>query len=192
MPESVLGASPADRAGAAADALGDRELVRWCADLLTGGAVYGDPAGPDPGWLAGRMVSGWGSPDQLTGSTAYWARVWAARTLLYVWDDEATTAVVGCLTDPHWRVREMGLKVCARWEVAQAVASAVTMLADDRARVRAAAVRLLGVVGEHEHLDVVRELLDDDDGPVSAASERALRTLSERLDRPTDEVSRRA
>ena len=191
VPESVLRAGPAERARAAADALGDRELVRWCGDLLAGRAAYGDPADPDPGWLAGRTVSGWGSPDRLAGPTAYWSRVWAARTLLYVWDEDATHAVVGSLTDPHWRVREMGLKVCARWDVAPAVESAVPLLADERPRVRAAAVRVLGVVGEHEHLDVVREL-QGDEALVSAAADRALRALSQRLDLPAEQVSRRA
>ena len=113
----VLHATPGDRARAAADALGDDVLTQWCADLLAGRAVWGDPDLPDIGWVGGRAVDSWGSPDRLDDDTRYWSRVWAARTLLYVWDDACTSDVVAGLADPAWRVREMCAKVAARWEV---------------------------------------------------------------------------
>lgn len=120
VPREVSGVTPGDRAGSAAQSLGHAALTRWCADLLSGRATYGEPGGPDPGWLAGRAVDAWGAPASLEEATDYWPRVWAARTLLHVWDDAAATDVVASLTDQAWRVREMCAKVCARWEVAPA------------------------------------------------------------------------
>ena len=182
--DTVLDASPGDRARSAADALGDAELTAWCRDLIAGRVAWGDPAGPDIGWVGGRAARGWGSPERLDDTTDYWARVWAARTLLYVWDDACTAEIVAGLSDPAWRVREMCAKVGARWEVGP-VADACAVLVDDEIpRVRAAAIRVLGVTGEAEHADAVRRALDDADASVSAAAERALRTLQRRLDRP--------
>ncbi len=180
----MLDASPGDRARAAADALGDRELTAWCADLIAGRVAWGDPAGPDIGWVGGRPARRWGSPERLDDTTDYWARVWAARTLLYVWDDACTADVVAGLGDPAWRVREMCAKVCARWEVGPAADACARLVADEVPRVRAAAVRVLGVTGEAEHADAIRSAFDDADPSVRVAAERALRTLRGRLDRP--------
>ena len=182
--DDVLDASPGDRARAAADALGDRELTAWCADLIAGRAAWGDPAGPDTGWVGGRAAQRWGSPERLDDTTDYWARVWAARTLLYVWDDACTAAVVAGLEDPAWRVREMCAKVSARWEVGAAADACAALIDDEVPRVRAAAVRVLGVAGEGEHVGQVRAALEDPDGSVRVAAERALRALERRLDRP--------
>ena len=118
--DEVLDASPADRARAAADALGDAVLVAWCADLLGGRCAWGEAGSADLGWVGGRAARTWGAPDRLVGERDYWARVWAARTLLYVWDDGATADVVAGLGDPAWRVREMCAKVAARWDVGAA------------------------------------------------------------------------
>lgn len=41
------------------------------------------------------------------GGPAYWLKVWAARGLLYVYDESAAPAVIAALNDGHWRVREM-------------------------------------------------------------------------------------
>lgn len=182
--DEVLDASPGDRARAAADALGDRELTAWCGDLVARRVAWGDPAGPDVGWVGGRAARGWGSPGRLDDTTDYWARVWAARTLLYVWDDACSADLVAGLGDPAWRVREMCAKVCARWEVARAADACAGLVEDAVPRVRAAAVRVLGVAGEGEHVEPVRAALEDPDGSVQRAAERALRTLERRLDRP--------
>ncbi len=184
VPREALGATPVERARAAAAALGRAELVRWCADLLAGRATFGEPDGPDPGWLAGRAADGWGAPSRLDETTAYWPRVWAARTLLHVWDDAASAEVVAALGDPAWRVREMGAKVCARWEVAQAAEAALTLLGDEVPRVRVAALRALEAVGEGEHAEAIRSALADPQVSVVATAERALTRLADRLDRP--------
>lgn len=114
-----------------------------CIDLLTGGrgdadlivalggaparwAVTGDPPGPE-----------------------YWLRVWAARGLLWVWDDSASSAIIVALADDAWRVREMAAKVVRRHMVGDALA-AVAECADDRVpRVRAAAERAVVHLSEH-------------------------------------------
>ncbi|MEO7061967.1 MAG: HEAT repeat domain-containing protein [Lapillicoccus sp.] len=198
VPGTVLDASPGERARAAADALGDAELARWCGDLLTGRTAYGSAVEPDVGWLAGRVGQTWGSPARLVGSGHdYWVRTWAARTLLYVWDDRCSTDLVAGLSDPAWRVREMCAKVAARWEVGEAADVAAALLEDETTRVRVAALRVLAVVGEHEHLEAIEHLehleqgkdraLVAGDGELSvrSAARRAQVALRRRLDLET-------
>lgn len=184
LDEDVLHATPGDRARAAADAIGDLALTRWCADLLAGRAIWGAEADPDPAWIGGATVAGWGSPEHLTAATDYWVRVWAARTLLYVWDDAVIADVVAGLRHPAWRVREMCAKVCARWQVPEAADTCAELADDETPRVRVAALRVLGAVGEAEHAVPVHEAFDDPEPMVREAAERALRRLDERLDRP--------
>src|SRR5262245_25671525 len=76
------------------------------------------------------------SPDQ-----RYWLRVWAARGLLWVWEDGALDAIRLALGDPAWRVREMALKVTARHQLGELLETAVQLREDPLPRVRAAAVR---------------------------------------------------
>ena len=171
---AVLDGTPGDRAVAAADALGDDALTAWCADLLARRSRWGDPDLPDIGWVGGRAASTWGAPDHLTDDTDYWFQVWAARTLLYVWSDACTADVVAALEDPAWRVREMCAKVAARWEVAAAADACLVLVDDDTPRVRAAAVRVLGVTGEAEHADGIRQALVDPEPAVRDAAGRAL------------------
>jgi hypothetical protein len=76
----------------------------------------------------------------------YWLPVWAARALLYTWDDSALGAVLAALTDESWRVREMAAKVVARRRLGAAL-SVVAGLQNDRVpRVRAAAARAIAVL----------------------------------------------
>ena len=180
---AVLDGTPGDRAAAASEALGRGVLTGWCADLLARRAEWGAADRPDIGWIGGRVAASWGAPDHLTSETCYWYRVWAARTLLHVWEDGCTTDVVAALRDPAWRVREMCAKVAARWEVAAAADPCLALLDDDTPRVRAAAVRVLGITGESEHAEGVRRSLDDAEPAVRDAADRALRLLQERLDR---------
>lgn len=156
-------------------------MVRGCVELLRGEPAEGERRQlammlgnqTDDGWLDGGKPPG----------HAYWARVWAARALLYVWDDLAGPALRPAMADEQWRVREMAAKVVAARETA-AVADAVAALTDDETpRVRAAAARALGVVGEGEHADRLLDLLDDPEALVVRAADRALRVLSRRLDR---------
>ncbi|MFE6996934.1 HEAT repeat domain-containing protein [Microbacterium sp. NPDC057659] len=176
-------AHPRGRALAAAEYLGERELVLWCADLMSGRRVYGAPDAPDAAWLGGAAAEGWGAPARLTTETQYWPRVWAARTLLYVWDDAAIPAVLDGLHDTSWRVREMSLKVALRRDVIQALEPGMRLLDDGTLRVRLAAIRFIGDLGEFEHLEPLNSGTFDDTSERDAA-DRAVLRAERRLDRP--------
>ena len=75
------------------------------------------------------------------GIHGYWPRVWAARGLLYAWDESAASAVIQATADPHWRVREMALKVINRRLVGDALDAAAELRNDPVPRVRQAAER---------------------------------------------------
>lgn len=112
----------------------------------------------------------------------YWVRTWGARGLLHVWDDSATPAVVTGLADEHWRPAEMCLKVTARHDVAQAGDAVSLLLPHDLPRVRAQALRALAVVGDTQHVEMVRDRLEDADDAVRVQAERALTRMAARMD----------
>lgn len=177
-PPSEPKASPRVLVSELGERVGQERAARWCADLL-GGA---DPAG----YVA--MLDYLGSNCRRVAFHPswhdYWPRTWGARGLLYVWSDRVASDVVAGVGDPHWRPAEMCLKVAARREIGEAAEPAVPWAGHELPRVRAAAVRLLGAVGESEHVDVVERALGDDEGLVRHAAARALRRLARRLDRP--------
>jgi len=76
--------------------------------------------GPPARWAKAGDASG---PD-------YWLKVWAARGLLWNWDEAAGPTVLTALDDEAWRVREMALRVVARHRVRDA-ATAVARLEKD-------------------------------------------------------------
>ncbi len=154
--------------------------VRWCADLLTGAIAAADADHPafdvlGRGGYLERILAG-AAPD-------YWIRVWAARGLLYGWDESATPAVLAGLSDDHWRVREMCAKVCRLRELGQAADELARLVGDDVARVRLAAIRAVAYLGEAEHARVIRDALEDPDDRVAHAAPAALELMSARLDR---------
>jgi hypothetical protein len=107
-----------------------------CIALLTGDAVDVDGSlvvalGGPP---ADRLLSGESRAD-----AQLWIRVWALRGLLWAWDDRATAALGGALTDPSWRMREMACKVARRHLVGEHVALLAVLNDDPAARVRAVA-----------------------------------------------------
>jgi HEAT repeat protein len=117
----------------------------------------------------------------------YWVRTWGARGLLYVWDDTAAPAVVAGLDDEHWRPAEMCLKVSTRRELGEAGPRAAELAVEgELPRVRVQALRSLGIVGDTEHVDVVRDLLDDEDPAVRRQAARSLSRLAGRLDLEID------
>jgi len=85
----------------------------------------------------------WALDDGGRGGPDYWLRVWAARGLLWTWDDSARPAVLRALDDEAWRVREMAVKVLARHGVGEALQPIAAMESDPSPRVRAAAGRAL-------------------------------------------------
>jgi hypothetical protein len=102
----------------------DRELV---ADL-------GGPA-------AERIVNE--GPD---GASQYWMRVWAARGLLWVWDDAAVPSILVAMTDEAWRVREMAAKVVARNLVGDLLDDVAALRDDPVPRVHQAATRAVAAL----------------------------------------------
>jgi hypothetical protein len=77
------------------------------------------------------------------GTSGYWPQTWALRGLLYAWDHSTEPAVLVCLTDESWRVREMAAKVVSRRCIDDALEIVATLQNDDVARVRSAAQRAL-------------------------------------------------
>jgi hypothetical protein len=159
-----------------AERVGVEAFVDECVALLDG-------ADPAEHAEAVRFLGGRAAPGLLGGGWASsWGRVWGARGLLHVFADRAGPAVVRGLADEQWRVAEMCLKVVARHDV-EGAADAAAVLADHPLeRVRAAALRALGVVGDTEHHEVVRGGLDDESSAVRLAATRADDRMRARLD----------
>lgn len=77
----------------------------------------------------------------------YWLRVWAARGLLWAWDDDTgLDGVRMALRDPAWRVREMAAKVVARHLLGDLLLAVATLQRDPVPRVRVAASRAIAVL----------------------------------------------
>ena len=116
---------------------GRHEVVAGCIDLLNGGEA-------DDGLVLalGGPPARWILDTQQVGSS-YWPRVWAARGLLWTWDDVALASLVRALADDSWRVREMALKVVARHRVDEALTAVAACQDDPVPRVRSAAARAL-------------------------------------------------
>jgi hypothetical protein len=175
-----LDAPVGDRVRELAEHVGEPGVVETCVALLRG-AEREDHLDALR-FLAGRSFG----PDDLgidpTVWKDYWLRTWGARGLLYVWDESATDAVIAGLADEHWRPAEMCLKVATRHEVGGAGDGAVLLSRHELPRVRGQALRTLAAVGDTEHVDAVREALDDDEAAVRRQAARALESLERRLD----------
>jgi hypothetical protein len=160
--------------------LGVPRFVAVCTDLLAGAEreEYVEEL---------RSLTGhdWQPGDGVLDRDAWhdhWVRTWGARGLLHVWDDSATDAIVRGLADEHWRPAEMCLKVTARHDVAGTGDAAAALAGHELPRVRAQAMRALAVVGDREHVAVVRDRLDDPDAEVRRRAARALEEMERRLD----------
>ena len=145
---------------------------------------------PDPRWLADGAWSSWGPPETWAErGMDYWPRVWAARSLLHQWTPEPEPAIVTGLADDHWRVREMCAKVAAAHGLAStADACAGLVVGDDNARVRIAALKVVGLLGESEHAESLAVATGDPDRRIAAAAAAALTAMAERLDRPVQSL----
>jgi HEAT repeat protein len=130
--------TPAQSVAAECQRRGAAAVVSGCVDLLEAREV------DDALVLA---LGGAAAPHVLTGGEGgrqgYWPRVWAARGLLYVWEDRAAPAIVAATADDAWRVREMAAKVIARHRVDDALEAVTGLRGDQVPRVRAAADRAL-------------------------------------------------
>jgi HEAT repeat protein len=123
---------------------GEAAVVAGCIDLLQGRPGTDDAllialAGP----AAQAVLDG-----AAGGKDGYWPRVWAARGLLYAWDDRATMMIIQATADDAWRVREMAAKVIARHRVGDALPAVSRLHTDPVQRVRAAAERAVVLLTE--------------------------------------------
>lgn len=170
-------ASPADRIAAAVQVYGERETVDRAAALL-GGANAGED------FLL--FVGGTHAKGILDGAPAlYWPELWGARALMNVWHDSAGIAIKAGLTNQAWRVREMCAKVVYVRELPYSDIL-LPMLTDEVPRVRAAAARALGKVGDFEHAASIKRLLKDPDVDVRRPAGEALQAIKERFGRPIE------
>ena len=134
-PPSSWGMTPRESIERECEWRGRDAVVTGCIDLLEDREVEPELIIALGGPPARRAVDGVGGPG-------YWLRVWAARGLLWAWDDRAATALVAALGDEAWRVREMAAKVAARHLVGDALVPLQALQQEDPIpRVRAAAER---------------------------------------------------
>jgi hypothetical protein len=120
---------------------GESAVVTGCIALLRGQDVDDGLLFALGGPAASNVIHD--SPRQ---RNQYWRRVWGARGLLYAWTPRAAAAIVGGLSDEHWRVREMAAKVIAKREIGEALHEVTTLREDPVPRVRAAAERAIVVL----------------------------------------------
>lgn len=173
-------ASLTARLAAAVDRWGEREVAERSAALILSGIEDREFLE----YLGGGAAQV--DEDRGRGLPNYYIRSWGARALETVWVDGAAASIVLGLRDPGWRVRMVCARVCAIRELGVPEAL-VPLLSDENWRVRDAAVWALGRVGEHEHADPVRALLQDPHPDVAARAEQSLADFAERLDRPIDD-----
>ena len=162
---------------------GRGRFVEVCVDLLGGAerTAYVPelalPHGPRLG--AGRPHAGPVGLEGLLG--AHLGRARAAPLLARLRDGRCGDGAGGRACH---RPAEMCLKVSATHDVAGAGPGAAALTRHELPRVRSAALRTLGVVGDSEHLEPVRDLLDDPDESVRRHAARAYERMAARFDLP--------
>jgi len=163
--------SPSDRIAQAVARYGEPTVVQRAASLLSGGNE-GDEFLL---WVGGRHAQG-----VLDGAPPlYWPEVWGARALTYVWDDSATSAVHRGLGDQAWRVREMCARVVFLRKLPETDAL-IQITKDEVARVRSAAARALGEVGDDAVRAVLVGMLQDPEKEVRRSAHDAIVRLEKR------------
>ena len=133
--------SPRTRILAECTRRGRSEVVAGCVRLLDGG----DTDDAFVRVLGGRTASWWFAHRD-DEDLRYWPRVWAARGLLWAWDDTALPALRTATRDPAWRVREMAAKIVARNLVGDALDDIAALRDDPVRRVRVAATRAVATL----------------------------------------------
>jgi HEAT repeat protein len=167
--------SPGDRIAAAVARFGEKVVVDRSASLLSGG---------NEGEEFLLIVGGRHAQGVLDGAPPlYWPEVWGARALSFVWADSARSAVHRGLGDRAWRVREMCARVVflRRLDEQEALS---TLLSDEVARVRGAAARALGEIGDASHVEALTLLLKDDEKEVRRSAHDAMVRLEKRTTAP--------
>jgi HEAT repeats len=135
------GVTPRDSVRGECQRRGEDAVVAGCLDILTGRDVDERLLRVLAGPAAEHVLAG-----REGGAGGYWPRVWAARGLLYAWNETATAVVAGAASDEAWRVREMAAKVIARHRADDGLDAVITLRDDPVPRVRAAAERAIAVL----------------------------------------------
>jgi hypothetical protein len=130
-------ATPRQRVEAECARRGRAAVVAGCVRLLDGADDLDVPLIQ----LLGGRTAPWALDPAREPAQRYWFRVWAARGLLWAWEDTALPAVRTALRDEAWRVREMAAKVVARHLLGDLLTDVAALRDDPVARVRAAATR---------------------------------------------------
>jgi HEAT repeat len=123
---------------------GTAPVVAGCVALLAGGDADDSLVHAIGGPAADSVLGPHPRREQ-----RYFLRVWAARALLYAWDDDAAglrDALLAALSDESWRVREMAAKVVARREIGEGLTAVAGLQQDPVPRVRAAAARATAIL----------------------------------------------
>jgi hypothetical protein len=107
----------------------------------------------------------------------YWPELWGTRALLYVWNDSAIAGVSAALQNQAWRVREMATRVVATRELTLQDEVGALLL-DEVPRVRAAAARALGTIGDD--VEVIRPLLKDPEIDVRRGAQHGIDAIRQR------------
>ena len=137
------GDTPRTRIASECRRRGTPAIVTGCVALLSGQPVDDElilALGGEPGR---SVLDGYNG-----GRSGYWPRVWAARALLYGWDEDAAGAVIAATRDDAWRVREMAAKVIAHQRVGDALQAVARLRTDPVPRVRDAAERAVRILAE--------------------------------------------
>lgn len=163
--------SPGDRIISAVERFGEQVVVDRAASLLMGG---------NEGDEFLLIVGGRHAQGVLDGAPPlYWPEVWGARALTFVWADSASSAIHRGLGDQAWRVREMCSRVVFLRRLAEQD-TVVALLSDEVARVRGAAARALGEIGDSSNLEALTKLLRDDEKEVRRSAHDAMVRLNKR------------
>lgn len=172
FPQATLDLPLGQRIAKAVEHYGEAEVIARSISLMDG-----QHAGED--FLL--FVGGEHAQGILNGAPVlYWPELWGLRALQHVWSDAAITPVLGSLSNPAWRVREMGCRVIALRGL-PAVDELVALTADGTPRVRAAAARALGAVGTPDDLESIRVFTKDPALEVRRGAQQGIDTLRSRF-----------
>ena len=131
-------ATPLQRIAVESNRRGRVQFVTGCITILDGSMIDGDLVAVLGGEHAHYVLSG-----AEGGVEGYWPRVWAARGLLHCYEPIASEVIGKALQDKSWRVREMLLKVIARYEINELIEDVVPLRDDPIERVRLTVERVL-------------------------------------------------
>ena len=174
MPDIPVDLPIEKRIAASVTTLGEPQFVLRAVSLI---------AGHNEGDEFLLVVGGEHAKGILEGAPVlYWPELWGMRALLYAWDASAAPAVTAGLENQAWRVREMAARVAALRELPVREVL-LGLLTDDVARVRAAAARALGTVGEQPDIETVSALLRDGEIDVRRAAQHGMDAIRARVTR---------